>query len=42
MTITLSAEHSNNSLQDEQGPEELVLTAPEHNFPVVLWSSAFF
>lgn len=32
---------SNDSLQDVQGPAELVLMAPVHNFPLEIWAAFF-
>ena len=35
------AAHSEDSLQDEQGPAEPVLIPPEHNFPAEVWAAFF-
>ena len=41
MTIILSAERSENGLQGEQGPAELVVIALEHDFPAEVWAAFF-
>lgn len=33
--------HSDDGLQDEQGPAEPVLIPPEHNFPAEVWAAFF-
>ncbi|XP_040519045.1 uncharacterized protein LOC121109590 [Gallus gallus] len=40
-SVPQPAVHSDDSLQDEQGPAEPVLIPPEHNFPAEVWAAFF-
>lgn len=40
-SVLQPAEHSDDGLQDEQGPAKPVLMAPEHNFPLEIWAAFF-